>query len=110
MSRSGLSEPEAGTPMNSTGTKIAGPTIQESAIEKDFDSSYDDSFILRTKKIDTANESGFASAQTFSFDEAESVFEHAQGFKRLMDQNRKKKENFLDDGIFHFHILERKVK
>lgn len=109
-SRSGLSEPEAGTPMNSTGTRITGPTIQESAIEKDFDSSYDDSFVLRTKKTATVNESGFASAQTFSFDETESVFEHAEGFKRLLDQNAKKRENFLDDDIFHFHILERKVK
>ena len=109
-SRSGLSEPEAGTPLNSTGTKIVGPSIQESAIVKDFDSTYDDSFVLRTKKIDVANESGFASAQTFSFDETEGTTEQAQGFERLLDQNAKKKENFLDDDIFHFHIMERKVK
>ena len=46
-----LSEPEDGTQMNSTenskGDATSKPT--ESSIEKDFESSFDDSFVLRNK-------------------------------------------------------------
>ena len=64
--------------MNSTNVSKQGPKMTcgvESTIEstgRDFDSSYDDSFILRTKPMQVnSEESGFASENTFSFSERE---------------------------------------
>lgn len=82
---------------------------QESSIieEKDFSSSFDDSFVLRTKRLSTVeNESGFKSADTFSFSEAENVPPYGEsGIMRLMKMGKERKENF-----FKFHVMEQKVK
>ena len=72
-----LSNPDEWTQINSTGiqpkqTKPIEPTGESTIEERDFDSTFDDSFILRTKPIEMTEESGIASAHTFSFGEKES--------------------------------------
>ena len=54
-------------------------------------------------------ESGFASGQTFSFDETEGEIDALDGIRKVLKQDEEKKENVLDDEIFHVHVLERKV-
>ena len=81
--------------------------IQESTIsERDFESSFDDSFVLRTRGLTPNPESGFQSANTFSFGEAENDAPRGDsGIVRLMKMDLEKKKNF-----FKFHIMEQKVK
>ena len=62
--------------MNSTNVKKqvrleCGPESTIGTTDRDFDSTFDDSFILRTKPMQIDDESGFASANTFSFSEKE---------------------------------------
>lgn len=88
--------------------------LQESTIEeRDFESSFDDSFVLRTKPSsgEGATESGFESAcHTISFNEDDKV--ERTGIMMLID--REKERNFGDkqDGrkeFYSFRILEKKV-
>jgi len=110
-----LFEPEETTQINSTakngrGTE-GGLNAQESAIERDFDSTFDDSFVLRTKQSDSAAESGFESGNhTISF--AEDDNKAPTGMKELI---KREKEGWYGDNqdgtknFFDFKILEKKV-
>ena len=109
-----LSSPDEWTQVNSTGVDKAkkDPKLEAtgSAIEaeRDFDDSYDDSLILRTKSVKTSAESGFESANTFSFDqsnEKKCEFGGATGMSRLLRMEKKP----LQDG-FKIKILQRKVR
>ena len=88
--------------------------LQESTIqERDFESSFDDSFVLRTKQSSNegAVESGFESANhTISFNEDDKV--GRTGIMMLIE--REKEGDFGDnqDGtkdFYSFRILEKKV-
>ena len=86
--------------------------MQESTIqEKDFDSSFDDSFVLRTKPSDPAIESGFESgSHTISFAEDDSKV--PTGIIRLMEIEKEGWYGDNQDGrkeLFDFKILEKKV-
>ena len=77
--------------------------LPESTIEeRDFDSSYDDDFVLRTKPM-SMNESGFESGNTISFDEDKKAG-GLTGMARLIQLNKKP----IVNGI-HFKILQKKV-
>lgn len=103
-----LSEPDEATQLNSTG--IEGrpmvETIQESTIEKDFESTFDDSFILRTKPMQMeSSESGFRSQNTFSFGETDSDgSQYESGMMRLLKMDKQRKGNY-----FRCHVMEKKV-
>ena len=86
--------------------------MQESTIqEKDFDSTFDDSFVLRTKPSDPAVESGFESGNhTISFAEDDS--KAPTGIMRLIEIEKEGWYGDNQDGkktLFDFKILERKV-
>ena len=80
--------------------------VQESTIEKDFESSFDDSFVLRTKPMQMdISDSGCRIQNTFSFAEAESEEPQIEsGIMRLLKMGRDRKENF-----FKFHVMDKKV-
>ena len=86
---------------------MAMESVQESTIEKDFESSFDDSFVLRTKPMQLdASDSGCGIQNTFSFGEAESDEPLMEsGMMRLLRMDKERKENF-----FKFHIMDKKVK
>ena len=104
-----LSNPDEWTRVNST--EVANKenrkmAPQESSIEEepDFEDSYDDSFILRAKTMETV-ESGFESANTISFDQGKNEDSKAgTGIMKLIQWNKKPMVN----GI-HFKILQCKV-
>ena len=110
-----MSKPDETTQNNSTAKaeKEAGcrQNVQESAIERDFDSSFDDGFVLRTKQSDSAVESGFESGNhTISFIEDDNKAQ--TGMRELI--KREKEGGFGDnqDGtksFFDFKILEKKI-
>ena len=106
---SALSEPDDATQFNSTGIegRPLSESIQVSSIEeRDFSSSFDDSFILRTKQFNAEDsESGFRSENTFSFGETENESPRGESaIMRLMRMGKERKENF-----FKFHVMEQKV-
>ena len=80
--------------------------MESSIKERDFESTYDDSFVLRTKGMKSdIEESGFQSANTFSFGETETDGARGDsGMTRLMKMSKEKK-----DRRFKFHILGQKV-
>ena len=94
--------------MNSTGIedKPGLQKIQESTIERSFDSTFDDSFCLRTKGMKmNETESGYQASNTFSFGEAESEEPEGSGIMRLLQAGKGSLEN-----QFKFRILGHKVR
>ena len=113
--RSTLSEPDESTQVNSTKldrSKDMKQKIEESTIrERSFDSTFDESFILRMKPVEGTEESGFQSGNhTFDFTEDENVVRTG-----IQDLIQREKEGCFGGGFFgkktffDFKILERKV-
>ena len=112
---SALSEPDELTQINSTKmdkSKEMNRKTDESTInERSFDSTYDDSFYLRTKEPNLAAESGFQSGNnTFDFNEVDDV--SPTGIHDLMQREAKGDYGggfFGKKTFFDFKILEKKV-
>ena len=108
-----LSDPDEWTQINSTGIpqkQVKTISAGESSIEeRDFDSTFDDSFILRSKPINISEESGIANTHTFSFGEKESDAKPdekntAAGIMRLILM-----EKGVIEDRFQLKILNKKV-
>ena len=110
-----LSEPDESTQVNSTKldrSKEAKNKIEESTIqERSFDSTFDESFILRMKPAETVEESGFQSGN-HTFDFTEDDKDDCSGIRDLI--KREKEGNygggfFGKKSFFDFKILDKKV-
>ena len=110
-----MSSPDEWTQVNSTGVDKIKNEVKLDAIgstietERDFDDSYDDSLILRTKSAKTSVESGFESANTFSFNQSDenqkkNDFGGATGMSRLLKMEKKPLQNG-----FKIKILQKKA-